>query len=67
VRLFLGVVRFDRTQPIGSDFVKPAEDRLMDDCQEVFDDWLGTYLFSASVEIHLYTNIGSCCASRIWT
>jgi hypothetical protein len=43
----LGVVRFDRTQPIGSDFVKPAKVPLMDDCQEVFDDWFGTYLFSA--------------------
>lgn len=42
-----GVVRFDRIQPIGHEFVKPAKVRLTDDCQEVFDDWLGTYLFSA--------------------
>jgi hypothetical protein len=40
-----GIVRFDRTQPIGRDFVKTAKFRLTDDCQEAFDDWYAAYLF----------------------
>jgi hypothetical protein len=38
-------MRFDRTQPIGHDFVKTAKFRLTDDCQEAFDDWYAAYLF----------------------
>ena len=41
-----GIVRFDRIQQIAHDFLRAAKIRLTEDRQEVFDDWLGTYLFS---------------------
>lgn len=39
-------MRFDRIQQIAHDFLRAAKIRLTEDYQEVFDDWLGTYLFS---------------------
>ena len=42
-----GIVRFDRIQPIAQDFLKTHKTRLTTDCQSVFDDWLGLYLFGS--------------------